>query len=130
MNQTQHFENLLQVERKSVHLLRALGLPQCKESPLPITSIKAELSEIEEDMDALISQLSFLSINEGHVVPLTHQIFSGDVMENLSCQVLIKFLQTSSVSTEDTVGSLKWYVSSMIALKSHLKYESFQENPL
>jgi hypothetical protein len=128
MHQTQLFENLLQIERKSISLLRAHGLQNCQETPIKISEIVTELPEIEEDITSLLARLGFLGVNDGNVVPLTHQIFSEGV-ESLSCQVLIKF-KPSDVATDDMVGSFKWYVSSMMTLKGHLKFETYTENPL
>ena len=43
---------------------------------------------------------------------------------------MIQFKSTAKASsTEDTVGSFKWFVSSMMTLKDHLKFETFSENP-
>lgn len=88
MHQTQLFENLLQVERKSISLLRALGLQKSHETPLKIDEVRKELPEIDGDVNNLVARLGFLSMKDGALVPLTHQIFSSDV-ETLSCKVIV-----------------------------------------
>jgi len=51
----------------------------------------------------MLEKLAFISVKDGEVVPLTHQIFSADV-ESLSCQVLIKF-KSAYTDTADIFGS-------------------------
>ena len=130
LHQTQHFENLLQLERKTISLLRAHGLQNCQETPIKVGAIQSEVQEIEGDIEPLLAKLAFISVQDGCVVPLTHQIFTEEV-QSLSCQVLIKFKSVSETkSVEDIVGAFKWYVSSMMTLKDHLKFEDYSENPL
>lgn len=129
MHKTQLFENLLQVERKSISLLRALGLQKCYETPLKIDELKKELPEIDGEVNTLVARLGFLSMKDGGaLVPLTHQIFSSEV-ETLSCQIIVRF-EVSDIPAEELIGSFKWYQSSMLALKEHLKFESQDECPL
>jgi len=84
LHQTQHFENLLQVERKTISLFKALGLQKCQQSPIKLSQVKAELPEIDEDFTTLISKLAFVSLQDDTVVPVTHQIFSAE-SESLTC---------------------------------------------
>ena len=76
---------------------------------------------MEEEVASLLEKLAFISVKDGEVVPLNHQIFSAHV-ESLSCQVLIRF-KSSFNATEEITGSLEWYVRSMMTLKDHLKFE-------
>ena len=122
MHQTQLFENLLQVERKVISLLRAQSVKKSTQTPIKIDEVRKELPEIEGDVDSLIARLGFISMNEGDLVPLTHQIFSSEV-ESHSCQILVKF-DSSDIPSDEIVGSFKWYFSSMMTLKEHLKFES------
>ena len=128
MHQTQLFENLLQVERKVISLLRAQSVKKSTQTPIKIDEVRKELPEIEGDVDSLLARLGFISINDGDLVPLTHQIFSSEV-ESHSCQILVKF-DSSDIPSDEIVGSFKWYFSSMMTLKEHLKFESQSENPL
>ena len=76
----------------------------------------------------MLEKLAFISVKDGEVAPLTHQIFSADV-ESLSCQVLIKFKSTYT-DTADIVGSFQWYVRTMMTLRDHLKFEEVTQSPL
>jgi hypothetical protein len=89
MHQTQLYENLLQVERKVISLLRAQGLSSDHETSVKIETVKSELPDFDGDVDSLIAMLGFISVNDGNLRPLTHQILSSD-LESLSCQVIVK----------------------------------------
>ena len=54
MHQTQHFENLLSLESKTIQLLRAIGHAQLDEKPLLLDTVKSELRDIP-DIDKLLS---------------------------------------------------------------------------
>lgn len=118
--QTHNFENLLQVETTAIAMLRA-----AKDS-VSIAHLQERLPNIKE-VGEMLSQLAFLEKSDLSFKATTNQIFS-ESSDTSTCFVLLTLPREEGTTGVDQIGSLKWYLTSMVALKYHITFMSAEES--
>lgn len=121
--QTHNFESLLTLETKCIELLRD-SVKQSSTNDhhsLPLTTLKEHLpSDYDEDLTSCLQKLTFLEVKDENLCATNGQIFS-DPGATAACLVVLSLPKTPELSSvEDQIGSLKWFITSMVPLKYHI----------